>query len=248
MDLQVVKTGLNEILSLRALFLDENNFQVRYNACHERGWTDEYMFTSDDVVIGYGSVKGKENHSDRDTIFEYYLLPQFRNRAPFVFSQLIKTSGAAYMECQSNDLLLSGMIYGFGRNVLADVVLFKAGASTNLAGNGAVFRKRKDGDQLFEHKSEPEGDYVIEKDGAIVATGGFLLHYNKPFADLYMEVAPDFRKKGFGSFLIQEIKNACYAAGRVPAARCNLSNKASQATLLKGGMEIVGYMLSADVE
>jgi GNAT superfamily N-acetyltransferase len=59
---------------------------------------------------------------------------------------------------------------------------------------------------LFDHKAEPVGDYVLELDNEIVATGGFLLHYNMPFADLYMEVREDHRKKGFGSFLIQEIK------------------------------------------
>jgi len=36
----VQKTELASILPLRALFLQESNFQVRYNACHERGWSD----------------------------------------------------------------------------------------------------------------------------------------------------------------------------------------------------------------
>jgi hypothetical protein len=40
-----LKVELNEIQSLRALFLQETNFQIRYNACHERGWTDSYLLT-----------------------------------------------------------------------------------------------------------------------------------------------------------------------------------------------------------
>ncbi len=56
MDLKVVKTSLDAIQPLRALFLQENNFQVRYDACHIRGWADEYIFWVDDAEIGYGSV------------------------------------------------------------------------------------------------------------------------------------------------------------------------------------------------
>ena len=91
------------------------------------------------------------------------------------------------------------------------------------------------------------GDYVLILGGQIVATGGFLLHYNKPFADLYMEVEQNYRRKGAGSFLIQEIIKQSYVQGRVPAARCNISNIASRATLTKAGMRTCGFMLVGDV-
>jgi GNAT superfamily N-acetyltransferase len=67
----------------------------------------------------------------------------------------------------------------------------------------------------------------------VVGTGGFLLHYNMPFADLYMEVREDCRRKGFGSYLIHEIKKQCYLAGRIPAARTGLDNIASKSNINK---------------
>ena len=36
MELEVQKVKLEAILSLRQLYLQENNYQIRYNACHER--------------------------------------------------------------------------------------------------------------------------------------------------------------------------------------------------------------------
>ncbi len=51
-----------------------------------------------------------------------------------------------------------------------------------------------------------------------------------------MEVAKPFRRRGFGSYLIQELKRVCYEMGRIPAARCGVSNSASRATLQKAGM------------
>ena len=247
MNLKIVKTSLESIQPLRALFLQENNFQVRYDACHIRGWADEYIVRVDDVEIGYGSVKGKDDLKDRDAIFEFYVIPAFRNRAVPIFAGLIKASGVIYIECQSNDLLLSAMIFEFAKSIFSDVVLFKAGTVTYHHFNEVIFRKKMDTDRLFEHKHEPEGDYVIERSGEIVGSGGFLLHYNKPFADLYMEVEPGSRQQGYGSFLIQEIKKVCYLAGRVPAARCGISNPASKATLIKAGMEVAGYMLTGEI-
>jgi GNAT superfamily N-acetyltransferase len=247
MNVKAVQAKLKDIQPLRALFLQETNFQVRYNACHERGWTDSYLLTSDDAQIGYGAIKGQET-AGRDTVFEFYVIPAFRPLSSLAFAALLAASGAQYVECQSNDLLLSSMLYEFARNIHADTVLFEDHAATAHTIPGAVVRPRRDGDRIFEHQVEPVGGYVLELGGEILATGGFLLHYNLPFADLYMEVQPDSRGRGYGSFLLQEVKKACYLAGRVPAARCSIGNKASRATLIKAGLRVCGFMLLGQVK
>ena len=50
-----------------------------------------------------------------------------------------------------------------------------------------------------------------------------------------MEVDERFWRRGYGSFLVQELKRTCYEMGRIPAARCNVTNTASRATLQKAG-------------
>ncbi|HKF22928.1 MAG TPA: GNAT family N-acetyltransferase [Candidatus Angelobacter sp.] len=241
-----VKAKLEDIQSLRALFLQESNFQVRYNACHERGWTDSYLLTADDTPIGYGSIKGQERDG-RDTVFEFYLVPTLRKESRVAFAELLAASGAKYIECQSNDALLSSMLFEFARDINADTVLFSDQIATELNVEGAQFRPRTRDDEVFHHRVEPLGDYVLEVQGEIVATGGFLTHYNPPFADLYMEVRPDCRGRGYASFILQEVKKACYSAGRVPAARCGIGNKASRGALLKAGMKVCGFMLLGHV-
>jgi predicted acetyltransferase len=59
------------------LFLQETNFQIRYDACHARGWTDSYLLKIDDVAVGYGSIKWQQR-ADRDTIFEFFVIRPFR--------------------------------------------------------------------------------------------------------------------------------------------------------------------------
>jgi GNAT superfamily N-acetyltransferase len=248
MELKVFKTELKEILPLRKLFLEENNFQIRYNACHERNWSDSYLFTIDNLLVGYGSIMGKEDLKDRDTIFEFFITQAHRKIVNQFFTKLQACSGAIHIECQSNDLLLTQMLYEFGVDIYSDVILFRDSQATELSILNVDFRLKRNDDVVFEHTLEPVGEYVLEQDGDIVATGGFMLYYNMPFTDLYMEVRSDHREKGFGSFLLQQVKKECYAQGRIPAARCNIQNKASQATLLKAGMEVTGFMLNGRIK
>jgi GNAT superfamily N-acetyltransferase len=248
MKIEVVKSGLDVILPFRNLFLQETNFQIRYDACHERNWSDSYLIMLDGVVAGYGSVKGKDSIPARDAIFEYYLLPACRKYGRKIFGALLSVSGARFIECQSNDFLLSSMLYEHAADIQSGVMLFREHITTNLKAADAIFREKRDDDSIFEHTLEPVGNYVVESHGEVVATGGFMTHYNPPFADLYMEVRKDFRRKGLGSFLLQEVKKHCYLDGRVPAGRCNIDNLGSRGALIKAGLAVSGYMLTGIVK
>ena len=62
-----------------------------------------------------------------------------------------------------------------------------------------------------------------------------------------MEVAEPYRRRGYGSYLVQELKRICYERGKKPAARCNVSNAASRRTLEKAGLLPCGHLLVGDV-
>jgi GNAT superfamily N-acetyltransferase len=232
---------------LRKLYLQQMNMQIRYDAVHERGWSDAYLIKAGTDPIGYGSIKGKDDLSLRDAIFECYMIPAYQKNARDVFAALLSTCDAKYIECQSNDLLLSQLLYEFSDQISSDTILFGDHVVTHWDLPGFSFRKREAADKIFEHFSEPDGPFVVDKNGEVLATGGFLLHYNFPFADLYMEVREDSRRMGIGSFLIQELKRVCYGSGRVPAARCGIQNKASKATLIRAGLKISGYMQTGQI-
>ena len=75
-----------------------------------------------------------------------------------------------------------------------------------------------------------------------------MLNYNLPYADIYMHVLEEHRGKGFGSLIVQELKTLAYEMERVPAARCNINNRVSKATLEKAGLRSCGFILHGEVK
>jgi len=231
---------------LRALFLQEINAQVRYDAAHGRRGAAWYVVQGDGRDIGYGSVK--DTHEGPGTLFEFYLVPAFRQQSMDALRGVIEVSKVEALECQTNDVFYTSLVRQMSGNLTSDTILFGAAASAPLAPPEAVFRPRRRNDRVFEHQVEPVGDFVVEVAGEIVATGGFLLHYNVPFSDVFMEVRPDARRRGYGSFLVQRVMTESYLAGRVPAARTSVDNVASQATLRRAGLVECGRMLRAAID
>lgn len=235
---------LNEILTLRTLYLTEMNTQIRYDACHARSWSDSYLILSQSKKIGYIAVKGLNDLSKRNTIFEVYILPAYRKQSQSIFEQFLSEFPCTHMEAQSNDLFLSHQLERLCQQIKSEVILFKFDQITDLQIPATIFRKTLSTDDVYGKKKKDIGQFVLEINGKIVADGGILLHYNKPFADLYMETCKENRKQGYGSYMIQELIKECFHQHRIPAARCSRDNVASQKTLLKAGLKVSGHMLT----
>ena len=88
---------------------------------------------------------------------------------------------------------------------------------------------------------------TLKKFVEIVASGGLMLNYNIPYADIYMQTRETHREKGYATYIVQELKRIAYRMGRVPAARCNIGNRISQATLEKAGMRVCGFRLKGAI-
>lgn len=239
MEPEVHKVPLHEIQDLRDLSLKENNFQFVHDKCHGAGWADTYIFLMENNPVGYGSVWGKDDRKARDTIFEFYLLRPYRKFASIIFPKFRMISGAEFIECQTNNLLQSEMVFEFARNIYAEAILFEDSFKTNLCVPHVLFKK---------NTNDNEGpEYVLEHAGQTVASGGFVRNYNFPYIDMYYEVGEAYRNMGFGSLITQELKREAYHLKRIPAARCNINNHASKATLLKAGMKVCGHMLVGEL-
>jgi GNAT superfamily N-acetyltransferase len=245
MAIDVARVPLEEVLPLRELYRREMACQIVHDSLPGRSFGDLFLIRDDGRVAGYGFVMGYRGEP-RDLVREFYVLPALRGSALPMFRRLVAASGARRVEAQSNDVLLTLMLYDCATGITSDRVVFHDALTTNLSVPSVVFRATSEADRerIFEHRVEPVGEWLLEHGGAIVATGGIATHYNPPYGDLFMEVHEPHRRRGYGSYLIQELKQACYEMGRVPAARCDATNVASRATLQRAGLFPCARMLS----
>ncbi|MGZ5190750.1 MAG: GNAT family N-acetyltransferase, partial [Flavisolibacter sp.] len=171
MKIEINKTQLEEVRELRMLFLQENKFQFVHDKCHYYNWADYYLFLGDGIKAGYGCVWGGNKRQERDTIFEFYLEAPFRKYANTIFCSLYDVSKASYVECQSNDILSSNLVFEQAININAEAILFEDNFQSDLDMAGIVFKKS----EKENNNPDDSGEYVLVKDGEVIASGGFML-------------------------------------------------------------------------
>ena len=237
MQMDVTLEPPERITALRELYRKEMNCQIILDSWHAREWTDSYLLRLNGQVVGYASVGGIRA-DPKNTVTEFYLLPIYRGAALPLFHRLVAVSRVTRIEAQTNDVLLTLMLFDCATTIERNEVLFHDALTTHLSMLDATFRKITEADRARISALEPdcESGWLLEAGGEIVATGGILFHYNVPYGDIYMAVAESFRRRGYGSYLVQELKRTCYEMGRIPAARCNATNAISRATLQKAGL------------
>jgi GNAT superfamily N-acetyltransferase len=238
----------DDVLPWRDMYRLEMGCQIIHDSLHRRpGWTQEYWLFSDGLPAGYGSVAVGGPWKGKPTVYEFYLRPQYRTHAFELFRTLLVASGAVMINVQTNDPLITVMLHAFATEVTSESVLFHDKVTTALLPEGATFRGATSADALDVPHDQLKWHGVVEIDGTVAATGGILFHYNRPYGDIYMEVAERFRRRGFGSFLVQELKRVCYEGGNIPAARCSPQNIASRQALQKAGFVPCGNILNGSI-
>jgi len=228
---------LEEVSPLRELYRHEMNCQIIHDSLPGRGFGNFFLLRLDGNLAGYGFVMGYQGEP-KDLIREFYVLPIYRQSSLKLFRRLIEASQATRIEVQTNDILLTMMLFDCATSITSDRILFHDVLTTRITIEGVRFRELTAADtpNIFQHRVEPVGNWLLEIDGTIVATGGIASHYNSPYSDIYMEVAEPCRRRGYGSYLVQELKRISYESGRIPAARCNVTNIGSRAALEKAGL------------
>lgn len=249
MDVSAKAAVFEDIIRWRDLYRLEMGCQITHDSIHDRpGWTREYLLLLDGTAVGYGSVAVAGPWAGKPTVYEFFVVPHRpRLRLFELFAALLDASRAVSIEVQSNDPIGAVMLHTFAPDVTSEAVLFHDKLATSLSVPGATFREPAESEAPDEPRDQLKWRGVVEVEGMTAATGGILFHYNRPYGDIFMEVAEPFRRRGVGSFLVQELKRVCYEGGHVPAARCNPANIASRQTLQKAGFVPCGHILTGSV-
>ena len=231
---------------MRTRFREEQSRQIVHDSLHCReGWTLSYLLEAEGNTAGYGSITIAGPWKDKPTVFEFYLLPEHRSRAFHFFEALMVASGARFFEVQTSDCLSTCMALTYGRDIVSEKIVFHDKLTTTHLCRRAALRAQTSDEEIRAaiERRQGGGEWVIELDGTAVGKGGILFHYNRPYGDSYMEVNESSRRRGLGSFLVQELKGECYRLGAVPCARCDPANVPSRLTLQRAGFVPCAHIL-----
>jgi GNAT superfamily N-acetyltransferase len=244
MDITATPTTFQSIHLWRDMYRVEMACQIVHDSIHiRRGWTQEYLLAIGETPVGYGSVAIGGPWTNQPALYEFYVIPTERLRLFELFRTLLAACRPVSIEVQSNDALATNMLHAFASNVTSEAILFHDKVTTTLVVPSATVREPTESEAPDADVEERQWRRIIEIDGQTAASGGVLFHYNRPYGDIYMDVQEPFRRRGIGSFLVQELKRLCYERGHVPAARCNTRNIASQRTLQRAGFVPCGHIL-----
>ena len=235
---QAVGVSAEDVLPIRTRYREEMSCQIVHDSIHRRpGWTLTYRLEADQKPVGFGSIAVAGTWKDRPTLLEFYLVPEHRTQAFGLFETLLASAKPLRFEIQSNDVLAIIMAHTYGRDVVSEKIVFRDAETTAHPSHSAMLRRitsEAEAMRCMERRSG-SSDWILELDGAPIGKGGLAFHYNHPHADVYMEIEARHRKRGFATFLVQELKRECYAMGAIPAARTSPDNVASRRTLQRAG-------------
>jgi len=234
------------MLPLRTRHRQEMNSQIVHDSIHRRaGWTLSYFLLLDGATVGFASVAIGGPWTGKPTLFEFYVLPEHRTRAFDLFEELLRVGAPSFFEAQSNEVLVTILVQAYGREIMSEKIVFQDHLTTKHQVAGARLKPLTAPEELQRalEARQGGGEWALELEGAEAGKGGILFHYNRPYGDIYMEVAEPFRRRGLGTYLVQELKDQCYQLGAVPCARCSPDNVASRKTLVRAGFAPCAHIL-----
>ena len=232
---------------MRDAYRAEQDCQVVHDSIHaRRGWTREFIIAEGDRAVAYASVAVDGPWRDKPTLYELYVVPDRRSHAFALFEEFLSATRPVAFEVQSNDLLLTTLTVTFARGLATEKVVFRDNETTSYTITGATLRCLTPATEIQEAIAERAGggEWALEVTGTTVGKGGILFHYNVPYGDIYMEVDEPHRRRGYGGYLVQELKRLCRELGGVPGARCDPTNTASRRTLQRAGFVPYAHILT----
>ncbi len=206
-----------------------------------------YQILVDGLEAGYFIL------SENNILLEFFVLPEWVNRMDEYFGIILKEFGVTKALCKTFDTDLLFCCEGYQKSTSTAGFLFRefAGKPNGISPSGITVRRADMADEsqiiavneeVFDHPEEV-GQYIqaqqiflFEKENNLVGFGIYSpVICGREDYDIGMLITPEFRHKGYGTFIIQYLVNFCRQNGWNPNAGCAVENTASRKCLEKAG-------------
>ncbi|MCX7749042.1 MAG: GNAT family N-acetyltransferase [Clostridia bacterium] len=208
-----------------------------------------YKFLYNHELAGYCII------NEENTILEFYLEKEYIAKKEVIFRHVIKELAIQSAYCKSFDHLFLNIcmqyfqfhcIHGFlfrdysdscykEKNAIHDIHARKCLASDVadiLSINDGFFS----GKDEIEHYVDNNNLILFEKNGSLIGCGLYQrVIDDKDDFDIGMLVDPKFRKLGYGSYILNYMKELCIKSNFRPICGCGFENAASRKCIENAG-------------
>ena len=217
-----------------------------------------------DTRVGY-FFEGAEH-----ILVEYYVRPSFFAHVDTIFGVILMERGIQTVYCKSFDQLLLSCCLDVQKKTEAVGYLFREyekrpalnlskrplsttfnNITTRLATKADEAYIADINEEIFDHLHEIteviENDnmLIFQQEEAVVGFGIFQrVIAGRPEFDIGMLVTREFRRQGYGAFILRYLMNYCEDLGYRPTAGCAIENLASRRCLERAGYKAQYRMLA----
>ncbi len=209
--------------------------------------SQKYLIRIKDIDIGYCIVNNEH------IILEFYLIDNYIPICEEIFKLILIKLSTRKAFCKSFDNIFLKCCITYQKRLKLEGVLFRDMIEKNvdLPHPNLYLRigESKDFTQLSLFKEgffENDGElkvfldskslFCLLIDDEIIGCGIFSrIIKNRPDFDIGMVVHPKYRRKGFGTYIINHLKNYCLENNWRPICGCAIENIGSRRTLEKAG-------------
>ena len=226
---------------------------------HFRESGTNYKICHGDITIGY-AVTNQENQ-----LIQFYISPSYFSKSKIIFQDFIDKWKIQSGIVGTNNPIFLSIVLDRVKELNIHTCLFRDFHKIEIDKKDGTLKQCQDKDceniMNFCHISMgapkewllgyikgliKRGEiFSCEIDHKIIGTFEVRKSFSSPkFADIGMVVSPDFRRMGYGTFLLNEAKNTALEWGKIPICSCEKENIGSLKSIQNCGFVSFYQLLS----
>ncbi|MET2984179.1 GNAT family N-acetyltransferase [Aureibaculum conchae] len=220
-----------------------------------------YNILLDDKIIGYAAV------DESNQLLQFYITPTFSSDRETIFKEYINEHEVKSGIVGTNNPNYLSLALNFTKDFKINTFLFKNNHEVTLLEKKGTLKEceHKDIARLVTFYNYSMGaptewltDYIgnliekkelfsFENDGSIIGTCEIRKNLSaSEFADIGMVVSPDYRRNGYGTYLLNKAKNTAIERGKTPICSCEKDNIGSVKSIYNCGFISMHQLLSVN--
>jgi len=220
-----------------------------------------WKIVSDKEIIGYAII------NEDDELLQFYISSRFISKGEIIFKSFIDKVKVKTGIIGTNNLIFLSIALNFVKDLKVNTYLFRANYKVNIDEKEGVLKacKKEDIDRIVNFYNYSMGApkewlmgyignlinkteiFSLENNSEIIGACEVRNSNSAPsFADIGMVVSPDFRRKGYGTYLLNLAKNIAIEKGKTPICSCEKDNVGSVKSIQNCGFVSNYQLLTID--